>query len=167
MEKSIGSKDRTWKNLTFQASPWYVVSCSVGLDFQKLQDFLVIGSKGGPQWKNDFTEVPPLVYRQKKFCSSWRSRPLEHVSTYYGEAWTVKVFHVLYFDPIDFAKIGSWRRHLLTDYARALWLIEQRNLHLLRKVDPCVTVLITFSRYRSNSKYWLRHVNFAINDKST
>ena len=30
------------------------------------------------------------------------------MSTYYGEAWTVKVFHVLYLDPIDFAKIGSW-----------------------------------------------------------
>ena len=106
--KSIGLKDRTWKNLTVQASPWYVVSCSVGLDFPKLQNFLAIGSKGEPQWKNDFTGVPPLVHKAKKFCSFWRSRPLEHVSTFYGEAWTVKVFHVLCFDPIDFAEIGAW-----------------------------------------------------------
>ena len=105
--KSIGSKDRTWKKLTVQASPWYVVSCSMGLDLQKLQNFLAIGSKGEPQLKNDFPEVPPLVHGQKKLCSFWTSRPLEHVPIYYGEARTVKVFHVLSFDSIDFAKIGS------------------------------------------------------------
>ena len=44
----------------------------------------------------------------KKFCSFWRSRPIEHETTYHGEAWTVNFFHVLSFDPIDFTKIGSW-----------------------------------------------------------
>ena len=126
LAKSIGSKDRTWKNLTVQASSWYVVSCSMGLDLQKLQNFLAIGSKGGPQWKNDFTEVPPLVHWQKKLCSFWRSRPLEHVSTYYGEAWTVKDFHVLYFDPIDFAKIGSCIARSCKEVSRLVDWIEFR-----------------------------------------
>ena len=49
-----------------------------------------------------------MVHGQKIFCSSWRSRPQEHGSTYHGEACTIKLFHVLIFDLINFAKIGLW-----------------------------------------------------------
>ena len=57
LAKSIQSKDRTWKSLIVQASPWYVDPCSSGLDLQELKKILTLESKGGPQWKNYFTEV--------------------------------------------------------------------------------------------------------------
>ena len=115
LAKSIRSKDRTWESLIVQASIWCVDPCSSGLDLQELQKFSTLESKGGPQWKNDFTEVPPLVHGQKFFCSSWRSRPQEHGSTYHGEACTIKLFHVLIFDLINFAKIGLWNESYKCD----------------------------------------------------
>ena len=42
------------------------------------------------------------IQGQKKIIRSWRSRPLEHGSTYHWEAWTIKLFHVLSFDRIDY-----------------------------------------------------------------
>ena len=108
LAKSIPSKDRTWESLIVQASIWCVDPCSSGLDLQELKKISTLESKGGPQWKNYFNEVPPLVHGPN-FFSSWRSRPLEHGSTHHGEAWTIKLFHVLTFDWINFAKIRFCR----------------------------------------------------------
>ena len=104
----IRSSVRTWKIWMVQASPWCVEPCSGGLDLQELRKISTLESKGGPHWKNEFTEVPPLVHRQKNFFSSWRSTPLEHGSTHHGEAWTIQIFHVVTFDLIKLAKIGLW-----------------------------------------------------------
>jgi len=46
----------------------------------------------------------------KKLCSFWTSRPLEQET--HGEARTVKVFHVLSFDPIDFDPKSDRAVHL-------------------------------------------------------
>ena len=105
----IRSNVRAWKIWIVQASPWCVEPCSGGLDLQELRKISTLESKGGPHWKNEFTEVPPLVHRQKNFFSSWRSTPLEHGSTHHGEAWTIQIFHVLTFDLIKLAKIGLCR----------------------------------------------------------
>ena len=63
----IRSNVRTWKIWIVQASPWCVEPCSGGLDLQELKRNSTPESKGGPHWKNEFTEVPPLVHRQKNF----------------------------------------------------------------------------------------------------
>ena len=106
LAKFIRSKMRTWKSLIVQASPRYVLdACSSGLDLQELKKKLPIDQRGGPHLSNFFTVVPPLILGLN-FFSSWRSRPLEYGSTHHEEAWTIKLFHVLSFDWIDFAKIG-------------------------------------------------------------
>ena len=106
--KFIRSKMRTWKSLIVQASPWYVDPCSCGLDLQELQKIFCPWTKGGTSVKSFFHCGPPSDSKVENFCSSWRSRPLEHESTHHMEAQTMKLFHVLIFDLINLAKIGLW-----------------------------------------------------------
>ena len=89
-----------------QASPWYVDPCSCGLDLQELQKKFCPWTKGGTSVKSFFHCGPPCDSKFENFCSSWRSRPLEHESTHHMEAQTMKLFHVLIFDLINLAKIG-------------------------------------------------------------
>ena len=65
--------------------------------------------KGGTSVNSFFHCGPCFDSEVENFCSSWRSRPLEHGSTHHMEAWTFKLSHVLSFDRIDFAKIGLCR----------------------------------------------------------
>ena len=84
--KFIRSKMRTWKSLIVQASPWYVDPCSCGLDLQELQKNFCPWTKGGTSVKSFFHCGPPFDSKVENFCSSWRSRPLEHESTHHMEA---------------------------------------------------------------------------------
>ena len=84
--KFIRSKMRTWKSLIVQASPWYVDPCSCGLDLQELQKKFCPWTKGGTSVKSFFHCGPPCDSKFENFCSSWRSRPLEHESTHHMEA---------------------------------------------------------------------------------
>ena len=84
--KFIRSKMRTWKSLIVQASPWYVDPCSCGLDLQELQKNFCPWTKGGTSVKSFFHCGPPCDSKFENFCSSWRSRPLEHESTHHMEA---------------------------------------------------------------------------------
>ena len=121
---------RIWKSLIVQASLLCVDPCSSGLDLQELKKISTLESKGGPQWKNDFTEVPPLVHVPKLFFCSWRSRPLEHGSTHHMEAWTIKLSHVLSFDRIDLAKIGLWEAKV-----NILWRTNHAPYHVITNIN--------------------------------
>ena len=130
--KFVRSKMRTWKSLIVQAFPWYVDPCSCGLDLQELQKIFCPWTKGGTSVKSFFHCGPPCDSKFENFCSSWRSRPLEHESTHHMEAQTMKLFHVLIFDLINFAKIGLC---LFLKERRALRIhnsLEQRQIQSAR-----------------------------------
>ena len=117
LAKSIRSKTITWESFFVQASLWCVDLCSSGLDLQELKKISTLESKGDHSEKLTSLRSPFAPWA-KNFFSSFRSRPIEHGSTHHGDAWTIKLFHVVSFDQIDLAKIELlltiWRYWQLT-----------------------------------------------------